>query len=307
MKIVSYLRGEVRSFGVVIGGDQILDIPQCCGLRRISGVVPLTLDEALSRWAPSSVLIQECVGFATSREYGRAPGVVGFGDVRVLAPVGHPSKIIGIGLNYRDHCREQNIPPPAHPVLFSKYPSAIIGSGDVIRWDPSVTGKVDVEAELAVVIGTRVNKISPRDALEVVAGYTILNDVSARDLQYADRQWDRGKSLDTFCPMGPYLVTGEEVGDPGRLAIRCTVNGHVRQESNTSEMIFSVAELISFITQGITMEAGDVIATGTPSGVGHFRKPPVYLRDGDQVVVSIEKIGDLKNRAEIAPESPKVV
>lgn len=306
MKIVSYLRGEVRSFGVVIGGDQILDIPQCCELRGVSGFVPLTLDEALSSWVHSSVLVRECAHFATSREYGRAPGVVGFGDVRVLAPLARPSKIIGIGLNYRDHCREQNVPPPAHPVLFSKYPSAIIGPGDVIRWDRGVTDKVDVEAELAVVIGRRAKGISTAEASDVVAGYTILNDISARDLQYADRQWDRGKSLDTFCPMGPWLVTGDEVGDSGQLGIRCTVNGHVCQESNTSEMIFSVAELIAFITQGITLEAGDVIATGTPGGVGHFRKPPVYLRDGDEVAISIERIGELKNRAAIARESPGI-
>jgi 2-keto-4-pentenoate hydratase/2-oxohepta-3-ene-1,7-dioic acid hydratase in catechol pathway len=161
---------------------------------------------------------------------------------------------------------------------------------------------VDFEAELAVVIGRRASRIAESEALDVVAGYTILNDVSARDLQFADRQWVRSKSLDSFCPLGPVLVTVDDVPDPNALSIGCTVNDVVMQESNTSQMIFGVRRLIAFITRGITLEPGDIIATGTPAGVGAFRTPPSYLRDGDEVVVSIEGIGDLGNPVSVAIE-----
>ena len=209
-------------------------------------------------------------------------------------PTERPSKIIGVGLNYRDHADEQGAEPPASPLLFAKWPSALIGDGDAIRLPP-ITRKVDYEAELGVVIGERARAVPVERALDVVAGYVCVNDVSARDLQFADGQWTRAKSLDTFCPVGPRLVPASEVSDPQTLRIRCLVNGEVMQDSSTANMIFSVAELIAFASEAIELEPGDLIATGTPSGVGFARTPPRFLAPGDEVVVEIERIGRLTN------------
>ena len=186
-------------------------------------------------------------------------------------------------------------PPPA-PLIFGKWPSSVIGPGEEIRWDPAFTTQVDYEAELAVVIGRTARRVDPADALGHVLGYTCLNDVTARDLQFEDGQWTRGKSLDTFCPMGPELVTRDEIADPQTLEIECRVGDRVLQHSNTSQMYFGVAEIVSHCSQAFTLEPGDVIATGTPGGVGIFRDPPVLLDDGDVVTVEIEGIGSLVNR-----------
>ena len=219
-------------------------------------------------------------------------------EVRLLAPVPTPSKVVAVGLNYMDHCREQGHAPPKSPVLFAKFSTAIIGPGEPIRWDPSLTSQVDYEVELAVVIGRRARRVAAANALQHVAGYTICNDVSARDLQFGDGQWVRAKSLDTFCPLGPYLATRDEIPDPQNLHLRTTVNGEVRQDSSTAEMIFGVAELIEFISRAFTLLPGDVIITGTPHGVGVFRDPPTFLRDGDVVTVEIEGLGQLANPCE---------
>jgi len=225
-----------------------------------------------------------------------APGpVFDLAAVRLLAPVERPGKIVSIGQNYWDHVREQGKPPPERPIIFAKYPTSIIGPGDTIAWSPALTQKVDFEAELAVVIGKTARRVSEADALDYVFGYTAANDVTARDLQYGDGQWVRGKSLDTFCPLGPALVTADAIPDPQQLAIRCTVNGVTLQDSSTAEMIFNVAHLISYASQAFTLEPGDLILTGTPNGVGHFRTPPVYLQPGDRVVVEVERIGRLEN------------
>jgi 2-keto-4-pentenoate hydratase/2-oxohepta-3-ene-1,7-dioic acid hydratase in catechol pathway len=225
-----------------------------------------------------------------------APGpVFALAAGRVLAPVERPGKIVSIGQNYWDHVREQGKPPPECPIIFAKYPTSIIGPGDTIAWSPALTQKVDFEAELAVVIGKTARRVSEADALRYVFGYTAANDVTARDLQYGDGQWVRGKSLDTFCPLGPALVTADAIPDPQQLAIRCTVNGVTLQDSSTAEMIFNVAHLISYASQAFTLEPGDLILTGTPNGVGHFRTPPVYLQPGDRVVVEVERIGRLEN------------
>lgn len=217
---------------------------------------------------------------------------------KILAPISNPSKIVAIGLNYWDHIREQNATPPAYPILFPKFPSAIIGPGEPIKWDPAMTQKVDYEAELGIVIGKRAKRVSANDALDYVFGYCNLNDVSARDLQYDDkggRQFTRGKSLDTFCPIGPYIVTKEEIPDPQSLRIHSTLNGTIVQDGNTKEMINSVAQLIEFVTQGITLEPGDLIASGTPAGVGNYRKPPMYMKPGDTIEVEVEGLGRLSN------------
>jgi 2-keto-4-pentenoate hydratase/2-oxohepta-3-ene-1,7-dioic acid hydratase in catechol pathway len=217
-------------------------------------------------------------------------------EVTLLPPVTRPGKIVAVGVNYRSHAAEQGRDPPASPVIFAKFASALIGHGAEIRWHPSLTTAVDAEAELAVVVGRRARRVSEADALEHVLGYSCLNDVSARDLQYADRQFVRAKSLDTFCPMGPALVTPDEVGNPQALAVRGYVNGELRQQASTAEMLFGVAELIAFCSRAFTLEPGDVIATGTPAGVGWFREPKQLLRDGDETVVEIERIGRLANR-----------
>jgi 2-keto-4-pentenoate hydratase/2-oxohepta-3-ene-1,7-dioic acid hydratase in catechol pathway len=218
--------------------------------------------------------------------------------VRLLAPVPDPQKVIAIGLNYMDHCREQNVPVPAKPIVFTKFPSSIIATNEAIRFDPSLTNQVDWEAELGVIIGKRARHVRREDALSYVFGYTPLNDVSARDLQFGDRQWVRGKSLDTFCPFGPAITTADEVPDPQALRIYSRVNGVTMQSSATSEMIFPVDELIAFLSNAFTLEPGDVIATGTPDGVGVFRNPKVFLHDGDRVEIEIEKLGVLTNPVE---------
>jgi 5-carboxymethyl-2-hydroxymuconate isomerase len=183
-----------------------------------------------------------------------------------------PGKIVCVGLNYHDHAEEGGQDLPKAPLLFAKWPNTLIGDGEPIVLPPDST-QVDYEAELGVVIGTTAKHVSERDALDVVAGYICVNDVTARDMQFGDGQWTRGKSPDTFCPVGPRLVPRDEIGDPQALAIRCIVNGETLQDSSTSQMIFSVAEIIAYVTRVITLEPGDLIATGTPAGVGVFRDP----------------------------------
>ncbi len=211
-----------------------------------------------------------------------------------MLPIDRPGKIVCVGLNYRDHAEEQGAPLPDAPLLFAKWQNALIGPGEPIVIPPIVT-KCDYEAELGVVIGARVRDVSAENALEAVAGYICVNDVSARNLQFADGQWTRGKSPDTFCPVGPRLVPRDEVADPQALAIRAVLNGEAMQESSTSNMVFGDADLIAYITQTITLEPGDLIATGTPAGVGAFRKPPVFMQAGDEITIEIEGLGALTN------------
>jgi len=211
-----------------------------------------------------------------------------------LAPVPRPGKLICIGLNYRDHAVESNMPIPENPVVFSKFSTAVIAPGEPVVL-PAASQKVDYEAELAVVIGRRAKSVRAERALDYVLGYTAFNDVSARDFQFADGQWQRGKSCDTFAPMGPTIVTTDVVPDPHKLSIKLILNGATMQDSNTDQFIFGVPELIEFLSQTITLEPGDVIATGTPPGVGFARQPPVFLKQGDVMEVKIEKLGTLQN------------
>ncbi|MBA3842599.1 MAG: fumarylacetoacetate hydrolase family protein, partial [Actinobacteria bacterium] len=212
---------------------------------------------------------------------------------RVSALIASPQKIVCVGLNYRDHAEEQGTPLPERPLLFAKWPNTLIGNGDAIRI-PSISQQVDYEAELGVVIGRTASGVSVDDALDHVEGYVVANDVSGRDLQFADGQWVRGKSLDTFLPVGD-LVPARDVPDPQALPIRAILNGMVMQDSNTSNMIFGVAEVIAFISQAIRLEPGDLIITGTPAGVGAFREPPVWLKPGDEITIEIEGLGSITN------------
>jgi 2-keto-4-pentenoate hydratase/2-oxohepta-3-ene-1,7-dioic acid hydratase in catechol pathway len=211
--------------------------------------------------------------------------------------IGRPGKIVCVGLNYLDHAQEGGMELPKAPLLFAKWPNSLIGDGEPIVLPPEAT-EVDYEAELGVVIGTKAKRVSEADALEYVEGYICVNDVSARDLQFGDGQWTRGKSVDTFCPVGPRVVPREEIADPQQLGIRCIVNGEALQDSSTAQMIFSVAEIIAYVTRVITLDPGDLIATGTPAGVGVFRDPKVLLKDGDEVSVEIEGVGTLTNPVE---------
>jgi 2-keto-4-pentenoate hydratase/2-oxohepta-3-ene-1,7-dioic acid hydratase in catechol pathway len=212
-----------------------------------------------------------------------------------LPPVIRPSKIIAIGLNYMDHATEGNEEIPETPLVFTKFPNSLTGHKQNVCWDQAITKQVDYEAELAVIIGKMAQKCSVQEANEVIWGYTCANDVSARDLQFGDGQWVRGKSLDTFCPLGPWIVQNADIEAPHSLEIQCRVNGQIMQKSNTEKMIFTIPELISFLSNHFTLSPGDIILTGTPEGVGVFRKPPVFLNDGDTMEVEIESIGCLLN------------
>ncbi len=206
-----------------------------------------------------------------------------------------PGKIVAIGLNYLDHIRESGLEPPGQPLVFAKFPSSVIGPGQEIRLPLGLTERVDWEVELAVVIGTRARNVDAADALGHVFGYTVANDVSARDLQFGDGQWVRGKSLDTFCPVGPVVVTADEIPDPQALRLTCRVNGELMQDASTELMVFGVAELISHCSRSFTLEPGDLLLTGTPWGCGEFMEPRRSLAPGDVVECEIGGIGTLRN------------
>ncbi|WP_458190250.1 fumarylacetoacetate hydrolase family protein [Haladaptatus sp. NG-WS-4] len=211
------------------------------------------------------------------------------------APITNPEKVVCVGLNYRDHAEEGGNEISETPVLFSKFPTSVTGPDSTITWNPDLTEKVDYEAELVVVIGSEARRVEADEALDHVAGYLVGNDVSARDLQHGDGQWVRGKSLDSFAPIGPELVTADEVSDPHDLDIWAEVDGERLQDSSTSNLIFGVDELVSFCSQAFTLKPGDLLFTGTPPGVGVYREPPVLLDDGDSVTIGIEELGELTN------------
>ena len=229
-----------------------------------------------------------------------APGEypVALADARLHAPIGRPGKTIAIGLNYEDHAAETGAPIPEKPIVFAKYPNTVVGPGEAVVIPP-ITQEADYEAELAVVIGREARNVPVEEALDHVFGYMNANDVSARDLQRSEGgQWTRAKSIDTFGPMGPFIATQDEVSDPQNLSIRAILNGEVMQDGTTDKMIFSVAELVSFLSGGMTLEPGDVIMTGTPPGVGMARDPKVFLKAGDEITIEIEGLGSLTNPVE---------
>jgi 5-carboxymethyl-2-hydroxymuconate isomerase len=271
----------VRYLTVEVDGRPHVALAGDDGLRAVRGGANVTLSELLA--LP-----------ADQRDAALVPDGVVPADARVLAPL-RPASIVCIGLNYLDHVRETGMEAPTRPLVFSKLRSSVIGPGEAIRIDPAVTTQVDWEVELAVVIGRRACRVPVDGALDVVFGYTAANDVSARDVQFGDGQWVRGKSLDTFCPLGPAVVTRDEVPDPQRVALRTRVNGETVQDSTTAEMVFGIAELISFCSHSFTLLPGDVLLTGTPWGCGAFADPPQYLRDGDVVEVDVAGIGTLTN------------
>ncbi|XP_075818203.1 oxaloacetate tautomerase Fahd2a, mitochondrial isoform X1 [Microtus pennsylvanicus] len=218
-------------------------------------------------------------------------------QVTFLAPVTRPDKVVCVGMNYADHCKEQNVRVPKEPIIFSKFSSSIVGPYDEIILPPE-SEEVDWEVELAVIIGKKGKHIKATDAMAHVAGFTVAHDVSARDWQMRrnGKQWLLGKTFDTFCPLGPALVTRDSITDPHNLKICCRVNGEVVQSSSTNQMVFKTEELIAWVSQFVTLYPGDIILTGTPPGVGVFRKPPVFLKKGDEVQCEIEEIGVIVNK-----------
>ena len=301
MKLVTFIAGNETRWGAV-HGDLLSDL----NLARAYYLA--------SRGLEAKYLARDLLDFIQQGEVAwdaaeetlehlgsrRVDGIVfPSSTAKILAPLPNPSKIVAIGLNYWDHIREHpEVKPPDYPVLFPKFPTSIIGPGEAITWDAGMSNQVDYEAELGVVIGKRARRVSASDALEYVFGYCNVNDVSARDVQMDPKgssQWTRGKSFDTFCPIGPYIVTREEVPNPQNLRIRAILNGNTLQDANTKEMINGVAKIIEFVTQGITLMPGDIITTGTPAGVGHFRNPPIYLKPGDTIEVEVEGLGRLTN------------
>lgn len=286
MRLVSFIDEAGDRLGVELAPGRIW------ASRSLGAGLPGSMAELLTAGETALTALRSAAREATAA--GR-PGEID--PSRVTAPVPRPGKIMAVGLNYRDHVEEQGgkVKIPERPMLFAKFPSAVIGDGETIEWDPRLTTAVDLEAELGVVIGRRARRVTEAEALDYVLGYTCINDVTARDLQYSDKQYVRGKSLDTFCPMGPALVTRDEIADVGQLDVRSWRNDELMQDSNTSNLIFDVPFLVSFCSQAFTLEPGDVICTGTPSGVGYFREPPRLLGEGDVVTVEVEGIGRLTN------------
>ncbi len=284
---------NVTRLGSVFG-DTCFDITKAIGddLLEFPRVV-FTIEEVL-QVKDGLQLLQDQLAHLKRSSSGIQSYLFQESDALLRAPVTHPQKVIGIGLNYKDHVEEIKGQTPKQPLLFGMYGNAIIGPEDTIVIPP-MSQQVDYEAELAVVIGRRASRVSRESATDYVAGYTNFNDVSARDLQFSDGQWVRAKSFDTFGPMGPYLVTRETLKDGDGLDIQLRLNGNTMQKSNTRNLIFKVPDLISYISNIMTLEVGDVIATGTPAGVGFARKPPVFMKSGDVVEVEIEGIGVLRN------------
>ncbi|HUO91777.1 MAG TPA: fumarylacetoacetate hydrolase family protein [Rhizomicrobium sp.] len=275
MKLVTFeVQGSER-IGVV-EGDRIFDLSETS--------LPSTMIGLIAAWDGIAHDVRRFV--ANSKPHHSLD------DVHLKAPVPHPSKILAIGLNYADHIAETGREKPTRQVWFAKMPSAVNGPFDRIEI-PKVSDDVDYEAELVFVVGKRCRHVPKEKAHEVVFGYCCGNDVSVRDWQYASPQWILGKSFDTHAPFGPWIVTADEIGDPHALGIRCLVNGVVRQNSNTRELVFNVFDQIAHLTQVMTLEPGDVIFTGTPGGVGAAMRPPGFLRPGDTVCVEIDKIGSL--------------
>lgn len=266
--------------------DGLIQLPEISSIEQM-----LQTEEGVNRFEETlSLFIQQSARSSTSLKKN-------WSDLTLRAPVYKPTKIIGIGLNYHDHAEELGLSKPKEPLLFAMFSNAIIGPNDNILI-PEMSSQIDFEAELGIIIGRAGRHIPEKEALNYIAGYTIVNDVSARDLQFSDSQWIRGKTFDTFTPVGPCLTTTNELGDGSGLAISLRLNGETMQESNTDNLIFKVPELVSYCSRVMRLEPGDVIATGTPGGIGFSRKPQVFMKPGDMVEIDLEGIGTLQNHVD---------
>jgi 2-keto-4-pentenoate hydratase/2-oxohepta-3-ene-1,7-dioic acid hydratase in catechol pathway len=302
MKLVTFQKKGEPRFGI-LSGESVVDAQKA--LRFFRGKIPVPspisaaadLRAFLATGRRGLLTLKKVEAHARAMAQDkRAMAAIAtpLAKTKLLAPILNPPKIICIGQNYRDHCLEQNAPIPQRPIIFTKFQTCLIGhNAPIVK--PAVTQQLDFEAELAFVIGKRGKLIAEENAMEHVAGYMIFHDVTARDIQYGDKQWVRGKSCDTFAPCGPWFVTKDEIPDPHNLRIQLWLNGELMQNSNTSQFIFSIPHIVSFLSRTITLEVGDIISTGTPLGVGVFRKPPIFMKAGDRVAIEIEGLGRLEN------------
>lgn len=290
MKIVTFQNNNSQGnyrIGALISNDEIVD------LTSLTSKENLTANEINACFDLEKDFLNKAKSAIENNDLPK----IDRKDIKICSPVPAPRKIICIGLNYRNHAIESGMEIPKSPIIFSKFSTCVIAANEPIIL-PEGSEQVDFESELAFVIGRKAKNVKLADAMDYVFGYTNFNDVSARDFQFADGQWQRGKSCDTFAPMGEFIATKDEIEDPDNLRIQFRLNGETLQDSTTNELIFKIPELIEFLSRSITLEPGDVIATGTPPGVGFARKPPVFLKDGDVAEVEIEGLGVLKNTVE---------
>lgn len=296
MKLVAFSTSTSTSIrpGALLDADTVLDFThEAAGLPSRSTFLD-ACDLAHPFAAAARDLVKKAQDGGERARLQQAGALHARSDVTLAAPVPRPGKIICIGLNYRDHAEEQGAELPKAPLVFSKFSNCVLPPGGTIIIPPGST-QTDFEAELGVVIGKRATRVNKADAMDYVLGYCNFHDVSARDFQFADGQWQRGKASDTFAPFGEFIATTDEIPDPHVLGIRLRLNGETMQDSNTDQLLFDVPNLVEYLSNFITLEPGDVIATGTPPGVGFARKPPIYLKHGDVVEVEIDGLGVLKN------------
>jgi len=292
LRFVRFVQAKAESYGVLTTSSKILDLPALS--RTLKHPVPSSLDKLVWSGKDGLNAVTNLLQNSTKNEKSKA--TIKLNSVKILPPIACPPKIICLGLNYRDHAAEQNAPLPSEPIIFLKPRTAVIGPYEPIV-KPSFVKELDYEAELAVIIGRKGKDISVEDASDHIFGYTCFNDVSARDIQFKDKQWTRGKSFDTFAPMGPCITTEDQIGDPTNLWIRTRVNRELRQDSSTRNMVFDVYEIVHELSRVMTLEPCDIIATGTPAGVAFAMKPkPRFLSLGDVVEIEIENIGILRNK-----------
>ena len=293
MRIARYFDGEKESFGVLTD-DNILIVSLPKLAKILDEQIPQRLEDFIALGHGGVEKAERLLEKASKNNVKRASLPVR--NLKLLAPIAFPPKIICLGLNYRDHAAEQNAPIPDEPIIFLKPHTTIIGPNENII-KPEFVKQLDYEAELAIVMGRKAKNVPVSEAKHYIFGYTILNDVSARDIQFKDKQWTRGKSFDTFAPTGPCITTENQLGDTSNLSIKTWVNNELRQNSTTRNMVFNVYEVVHYLSRVMTLEPCDIIATGTPAGVGFAFKPkPKFLQAGDTVKISIEKIGVLENR-----------
>jgi 2,4-didehydro-3-deoxy-L-rhamnonate hydrolase len=291
MKLLSFGPAGRERPGVLLDAERILD------LALVSAGEFPSLRHLFVRGDAGLSKVAEWISAEHPEEQ-----IVSIRDVRLGPPLTNPSKIVCLGLNYRCHADEQNARIPANPLLFAKAVTSLAGAGDPI-WIPEGEEHLDYEVELAMVIGRTAFRIDPKEWESYVAGYTVLNDVSSRDAQRSDKKWFRGKSCDSSCPMGPWIVTKDEIPKPDALRLTTTLNGEIRQDGTTSDLLFPIPEILAFVSRNTTLVPGDVISTGTPKGVGIFRDPPACMNAGDEVVVSVEQIGTLTNSVQDRPDN----
>jgi acylpyruvate hydrolase len=304
MKLVTFAKNGESRIGVVLGEDSVVDlIAACAWYRRANQGLRFDMPGDMIGFLKTGGEGLEAVGKilasvqASIAAGSKVPAGIVFEpeQVRLKAPVEKPGKIVCLGRNYAEHAKEGGREAPGTPLIFAKAPTSIIGPGEPVIY-PKLTKQLDYEVELAVVIGRKGREIQEEKAYDYIAGYTVMNDVTARDIQFGDKLWFRGKSFDTFGPTGPWIVLKDEIPDPHSLRLSMKVNGEIRQDSSTKELIFKIPFLIAFVSAAMTLEPGDILSTGTPSGVGIFMKPePKLLQVGDVMEAWVEKIGVLKN------------